>query len=85
MHQKISPAKWRPFCPGGDELTYTLLGGLVSLLGGSGSESPGMLTDNPGDPPDMSDRPNLNVSLGTVGSSFCGGKKKKKITVKSLI
>ena len=22
MHMKISPAKWRPFCPGGDELTH---------------------------------------------------------------
>ena len=25
MHQKISSTKWRPFCPGRDELNWTLL------------------------------------------------------------
>ena len=30
MHLKISSAKWRPFCPGGDELTTKLI--LASLL-----------------------------------------------------
>ena len=25
MHLKISSAKWQPFCPGGDELTYSCL------------------------------------------------------------
>ena len=39
MHLKISSAKWRPFCPGGDELSITAgmysVGGLISTKPGA--------------------------------------------------
>ena len=31
MHLKISSAKWRPFCPGGDELIYSLADFVLTL------------------------------------------------------
>ena len=31
MHLEISSAKWRPFCPGGDELTLTLTKSLTQM------------------------------------------------------
>ena len=31
MHLKLSAAKWRPFCSGGDELTLPMLGSMVAI------------------------------------------------------
>ena len=33
MHLEIWSAKWRPFCPGGDELTLWLVGDVNEILG----------------------------------------------------
>ena len=32
MHLKMSSAKWRPFCPGGDELTHWSLQNVAFIL-----------------------------------------------------